>query len=378
MGWRIAKHASLQHHAPKGNLPKVTRCTRATAMNRLQLDLDPVLKLLLAIALTGFVMALINLGASLLTPILLGVYIAALAFPLYRALAARLSRRPVALLASVAVITLAAAGLVLLLLFSAGTLRNDLMKHSAQMLERMRASDGVLSVLSFPENASETLASLLNQVLTWLALAVLGSMGSLLFGVVLAAFLLLQSHQLAALLQTNVMAQPGLRELPEVMRTVVRYFGIRTRLNLMTGAGMTIFLWVLGIDHAPLWGVLVFFLSFVPYIGIVIAMTPPVLLGFAEHGWITALLCIVAAAVVNLSIENVIEPNYTGQKLRLSPAIVLVAFFVFVWMLGPLGAALAMPLTVFILLMCERHPSTHWLAQLLTGGKSAQPAPASV
>jgi predicted PurR-regulated permease PerM len=129
-------------------------------------------------------------------------------------------------------------------------------------------------------------------------------------------------------------------------------------------------LFVLGVDHPLLWGLLVFLLSYVPYIGLFVAMTPPVLLALAEYGWVRAGLVILAAAVVNLTIENVIEPGYTGQRLQLSAAVVLVAFFVAVWLLGAVGAALAMPLTVMILLVCARYPETRWIAMLMSGGKN--------
>jgi predicted PurR-regulated permease PerM len=61
--------------------------------------------------------------------------------------------------------------------------------------------------------------------------------------------------------------------------------------------------------------------------------------------------------------------------LRLSPAVVFIAFFFFVWLPGPIGAALAMPITVMVVLVCERQPATRWVALLLTGGKSLQPNP---
>jgi predicted PurR-regulated permease PerM len=332
-----------------------------------------MLMTLITLAVVGFVLAMVKLGASIINPILLGIYIAALALPIFRRLETRLQKRPLALLATVGVITLGALGLIFILLLSASTLGSSMALYRQQMMQRIEAFFGGAG-LPLQSDTVMAAGTFLSDVLNTLVFAMLGTMGSLFFAVMLAALLLLQARQFATLLAGEMSNIPILGDLPETMRTVVRYFGIRTRLNLMTGAGMTIFLLILGIDHAPLWGVLVFFLSFVPYIGLAIAMTPPVLLGFAEHGWVTALLCIVAAAVVNLSIENVVEPNYTGQKLRLSPPIVLVAFFLFVWLLGPLGAALAMPLTVLVVLVSERYAETHWLAQLLTGGKSLKPA----
>jgi predicted PurR-regulated permease PerM len=46
----------------------------------------------------------------------------------------------------------------------------------------------------------------------------------------------------------------------------VRYFGLRTSLNALTGLGVAVDLFLLGIDFAPSWGVLLFFLSYVSYV----------------------------------------------------------------------------------------------------------------
>lgn len=49
---------------------------------------------------------------------------------------------------------------------------------------------------------------------------------------------------------------------------------------------------VLGVDFALMWGILAFFLSFVPYVGLVLAVAPAVLLALAEFGLGRALLVI--------------------------------------------------------------------------------------
>ncbi len=54
---------------------------------------------------------------------------------------------------------------------------------------------------------------------------------------------------------------------PQEAHTAVQYFGIRTRLNLITGVGVSVFCLVLGVDYPLLWGVLAFVLSYIPYIG---------------------------------------------------------------------------------------------------------------
>jgi predicted PurR-regulated permease PerM len=106
-------------------------------------------------------------------------------------------------------------------------------------------------------------------------------------------------------------------------------------------------------------------LSYIPYIGLFTAMIPPAILALAEFGLLYGVLVVVGAAVINLLIENVLEPSYTGKKLSLSPSVVFVSFFIWGWLLGPIGALLSMPITVMLMLVLGRHESTQWLAKII-------------
>jgi len=119
---------------------------------------------------------------------------------------------------------------------------------------------------------------------------------------------------------------------------VVRQFGLRALIDVITGAGVTALLLVLGVDFAVLWGVLTFFLSFVPYIGLFIALTPAVVLALAESGLGLALLFIVGVIVVNIVAENVLSPMLMGRGLNLSPTVVFLSFILWAWVLGGPGA----------------------------------------
>lgn len=186
--------------------------------------------------------------------------------------------------------------------------------------------------------------------------------------VVLTAFLLLESERFAKILQKSTAAHPVMQQMPALMKTAIAYFGIRTRLNLITGIGVTLLLLLLGVDYALLWGILAFFLSYIPYIGLAMAMIPPSLLALAEYGPWRALLVIVGITAINLTIENVLEPSYTGKRLSLSPSVVFVSFFFWAWLLGPVGAILSMPITVMLMLVLGGDERTAWMAQIISRG----------
>jgi AI-2 transport protein TqsA len=158
---------------------------------------------------------------------------------------------------------------------------------------------------------------------------------------------------------------PQVERLTAVGRSVVRQFGLRAIVNLVTGAGVTVLLFLLGVDFPLLWGILTFFLSFVPYIGLVLAVTPAVVLALAEFGVTRAVLVIVGVIVINVLAENVLSPVMMGRGLNISPTIVFLSFIFWAWLLGGPGAFLALPITLFVAVMLDTFPETRWLASLM-------------
>ena len=155
---------------------------------------------------------------------------------------------------------------------------------------------------------------------------------------------------------------------PTVGPKIVHYFGIRAYVNLLTGVGVGAALWLLGIDYALLWGTLLFFFSFVPYIGIFLASVPPVLLALMEFGLGRALLVVVGITVINLMLENVVMPRMVGTSLSIAPTVVLVSFFVWTGLLGASGALLSVFMTILLLIVLDSFERTRWLASVMMSG----------
>ena len=148
-------------------------------------------------------------------------------------------------------------------------------------------------------------------------------------------------------------------------RNVVRQLGLRAIVNLFTGAGVVVLLLVLRADFPLMWGILAFFLSFIPWIGLPLAVAPAVILALAEHGVTSAVLVIVGVIVINILAENAVSPMLTGRGLSLSPTVLFIGFVFWAWLLGGPGAFLAAPLTIFLVLMLDTFPETRWLASVM-------------
>ena len=119
------------------------------------------------------------------------------------------------------------------------------------------------------------------------------------------------------------------------------------------------------------------FLSFVPYIGLVLAVAPAVLLALAEFGVERALFVVAGVTVINILAENVLSPMLMSRRLSISPTVVFVSFIFWAWLLGGPGAFLAVPITLFVVVMLDSFPETRWLANLMgvSGSDPGAPTP---
>jgi predicted PurR-regulated permease PerM len=170
---------------------------------------------------------------------------------------------------------------------------------------------------------------------------------------------------------------PQIARLTVFGRNVVRQLGLRAIVNLVTGTGVTVLLLVLRVDFPLMWGILAFFLSFIPWIGLPLAVAPAVVLALAEHGVTSAVLVIVGVIVINILAENALSPMLMGRGLSLSPTVLFIGFIFWAWLLGGPGALLAAPLTIFLVLMLATFPETRWLASVMgtSAPDSDTPAP---
>ncbi|HEU4647533.1 MAG TPA: AI-2E family transporter [Gemmatimonadales bacterium] len=129
----------------------------------------------------------------------------------------------------------------------------------------------------------------------------------------------------------------------------VRKFVMITGLSgLVAALGIVILLLALGVDFAVTWGVLFFFLNFVPGIGGILALIPPTTVALLEQGWRTAALVAAGITVLNFVGDNVIKPRFMQQGLEISLLLVVTSLLFWSWVLGPAGAVLAVPLTLAV------------------------------
>jgi AI-2 transport protein TqsA len=328
-------------------------------------------RVIVALAATVVVLVGMRLGAPTLNPILFAVVLALLFGPLYSWLKHRGLPTPLALVIMLVFVGAIFLGLFFTLGVSIGRFTERLGFYTSQLDGRLDDLDVLIERLGLSEfDLKEVvkpgaLAEALGVVLSGIA----GFLSDLFLILAIMLFLLAEGSAMMDRLRASVPEDnPQVAGLIEVGHNVVRQFGLRAIVNLVTGAGVTVLLFLLGVDFPLLWGILTFFLSFVPYIGLFIALTPAVVLALAEFGLSRAVLVIVGVVVVNVVAENVLSPMLMGRGLNLSPTVVFLSFILWAWVLGGPGAFLAVPITLFVIGMLATFPETRWLASLMGAG----------
>jgi predicted PurR-regulated permease PerM len=123
---------------------------------------------------------------------------------------------------------------------------------------------------------------------------------------------------------------------------------------------------MMGLDFPILLGLIGFFLNYVPTIGSIIAAAPAVLLALLQGGGLgSALLVTIGYMVINVIFGNLLEPYRQGRRLGLSTLVVILSLMFWYWVWGPVGALLAVPLTMVVKIMLQNTEDLRWVATLL-------------
>jgi AI-2 transport protein TqsA len=157
----------------------------------------------------------------------------------------------------------------------------------------------------------------------------------------------------------------SLSQVNEIYQNINRYIGIKTLTSLGTGVLVYIFLLIVGVDYPLLWGVLAFVLNYIPTIGSIIAVVPPLLLSLVQLGFIEAIVVLAGYLTINTIIGNILEPKFMGMGLGLSTLVVFLSLVFWGWVLGPIGMILSVPLTITIKIALDSSEETRWLAVML-------------
>jgi len=318
---------------------------------------------------------ILKLGNAVAGPLLFFVFLAILVVPLFNGLKRRGLSSGLALIIMLVGITAVFVGLIWLVLSSFAQMVEALRQYNLDFQANTQDIVQKLESIQLDPKVVETINQTLFSYLDDIARSVLASSVALIAGGLMAlialAFIMLESDDFARRLHKGLGEGNDLLMRMELFqKSLLSYVFARVKLNLITGLGVFVMLIIFRVDYALLWSVLAFFLSFIPYIGLIVAMIPPILLGTAESGVMTGVLLAIGYFIINQAVEQVIEPRVVGKEMTLSPTLTLFSVIFWTWVLGGMGAMLAGPLAALMILVFGSFDDTRWLAILFSSDDS--------
>lgn len=331
-------------------------------------------QIVLTVAAVIIVLAGLQAAKVILVPFLLAVFIAIIsASPMFW-----LQRKGLPVWLALLIVILAVFLLGLLTAGLVGSSVSDLSGHLPAYETKLRQYTGAL--LAWLERlgldvSGPVLAELLDPSAAMkLVTILLNALGNVLtngFLVMMTViFMLLEASSFPVKLRMILGRDSSLGRFDSFVSNVKHYMLIKTLVSFATGALVTIWVAVLGVDLPLLWGLLAFALNYVPNIGSIIAAVPAVLLTLVQLGPLRAVLVAMGYLVINMLIGNFLEPRVMGRGLGLSTLVVFLSLLFWGWLLGPVGMLLSAPLTMTAKIALDSREDTRWLAVLL-GSESA-------
>nr|WP_007510296.1 MULTISPECIES: AI-2E family transporter [Pseudofrankia] len=286
----------------------------------------------------------------------------------------------VGVVAAMATIYTILVGLVVALVGSAARLITLLPDYRTQFDKLLNQAAQWLEDLGVqPEQASATvgrldltkLSGVLHDILSGLTSA--GS--NLVFLVTIVFFLAIDCDLFARRLDVVAESRPlVVGALREFARNTRRYLAVSSLFGLIVAVLDALALQWLAIPLPLLWGLLSFITNYIPNIGFVVGLIPPALLGLLEGGVGRMLWVVAVYSSINMVVQSFIQPKVVGNVVRLSATLTFLSLVFWAFVLGPLGALLAVPMTLLAkALLIDADPAAQWLRPLL-GDTTAETA----
>ena len=152
-----------------------------------------------------------------------------------------------------------------------------------------------------------------------------------------------------------------------ISQAIGQYIAVKTFISALAGLLSYAVLAFFGVELAASWGILIFMLNYIPYVGSLIACALPIILSFLQFDELWKPFAVTLSLIgIQQIIGNWVEPRMAGQRLDVSPLLIVLslAFWWSVW--GIFGAILAVPLLVIVKIILDNIPETKPIATLIS------------
>ena len=338
-------------------------------------------KALLMFAALIIVIAGLRESKDFFLPILVAAFVATISFPMLNFLREKRIPAPIAVILTVAVDFVFLAALAVLAVTLVGDLQEKWnSKYSAEFSTQIRdvsksladtlKENGVINAQQkIDEAVNNNLSNLQNirfekiwDFGTDVLERVIGFFGATILILILLVFMLSEARMFGRRLDAISQARgPNLAKIINATKDIQRFLAIKTAVSLATGFLAGLLCWAVGLDFYILWGILAFFLNFIPVIGSIVAGVPPTILALLIAGFPSALLVAGGYLLINNFLGNFLEPMLVGRRFGISTLVVVISVVFWGWLWGPIGMLLAVPLTMVLKVILESSDEFRWI-----------------
>jgi AI-2 transport protein TqsA len=254
----------------------------------------------------------------------------------------------------------------------------DAVKPLSQNIEKMQKSAGSITSTVPSRKVQEVRVSETPAWPSYLIRGVGSAWGAVIVGGIvpfLMFFMLVRKSHLYDWLDNAFGEKMDVPKFTSRLTKMVRGFAVG---NLIIGAAMAAItvavFYKLKLQGGVPLGIASGFLNLVPFIGAILAAALP-LLG-ATLQYVTAgpfLIILVTVFALHLVSSNFLVPKFIGSRVNIGPVAATMGILFWGWMWGVMGILLAVPLTAFVKLVADCHPSLIHISNLLA--ETPRPVP---
>lgn len=327
----------------------------------------------LAVIAVILVFFVLSHAASVGVPFMLAFLLAMLFFPLMKWGVGR--RVPTMLMVIVVMLVLVAVIFPIWLLLSSRVQAMinglppyymKLVEIGKDLLERFDIPRDILGNVDWTNTIGRYISNTAGSMINWLS--------SMVMVLVFLVFMLLESPTVDKRLRNAFNGSAGERIIKiagSIVSQISKYLRTLAVISLATGICVAVALSIIKVDFAISWGILAFFLNFIPTLGSIVASVPPVLIAvvqFYPEGW-PAIITALSLLSIQFLIGNILTPKIMGDTLDLSPVVILLSLLCWGLIWGIAGALLSVPILVMIKIICENIPSLNFIAKMICSSK---------
>lgn len=325
------------------------------------------------------VIAGLKIGAPILNPILMAVFFSVIIFhPINW-----LKKKGVNGVLSILIVVL---GLLIVVFAMGGVVTRSIIQFSQnlpyyknELHEMVRSSLHLLSGYGLdvsPDQVAENVnAESAFGYASKFVTSIGGVLGQITLLVLVAAFILGETNSFPIKLKA-VLKDPdvSLGNITVISKNIRYYLGIKTVTGLIGGTSIAIVLFVMHVEYAIIWGILVLLMRYIPNIGSVIAAIPIMLFVLIQNGLSGVLYVGIAYGAINFVLGQIVEPKFLAKGMNLSTLAVFLSLVFWGWILGDVGMLLAVPITMAMKISLETRDNSRWMAIMLGSEQSAKEA----